>query len=666
MYPQFPTGSSFLNNTLYHNSVTLEPYLYKLVHNHHGLQIWKPLQKLGNTADLAPVYIVARGSHTIADWLLDAGIFLDYTTGLTTAKREFDTRLHYKIYDILHHVYSDDDMKNLPKVFIGHSLAGAEACRLFHYFEKTHEGADAHANSKCIMFNPYILVDDDYNDIIDDCKTSSTYRDKFITHMVDADVASALFSSHGFGQIHIWPKKYSLYNDGYYSDLTEWKTFLQSGASYLHTGNHSITNFAANPMPAEAMESLPTSLQNEIKTIGSKLKTFNIIDNEGNETQDQMFMVTQTPLQGGIRQPIEQFDFPHTGHPAHYFNVLISRNYTSDEINASVERMYDWSPTPDYPWANTRRKWFSPLYRITNQDLGDKHYCLLHRRSTTSDYLYYIGEAIQPLPTTNTYPTFHFVKMNNSGILSLPYDLLQDTRTQFKTNIASQTLQADHKDRMTWILDQRFGAPAENRPRRNTALSYTHANSFIDIFPLDETSQFKMEYISPNDSRTYQYVTADSDFPYGIDLVSYVEATWNGWGGIESLPDTATPSEMIYDLSYQGGDIWKITGTDTPTAGVFGKRFQPSYTNPLDQDCAGLSPLTDYGYVRFHDEGSGNTNNGTINAKIELMCVAADSYICESSSVPSGSNSSNGYYMYQELGTSSNASTFKFTKITSS
>lgn len=670
MYPKFPGGSSFLTNTLYTNSVGNTPYLYKLIHQNHDLQIWKPFHQNGSTPDLAPVLIVGRGSGSVADYLLDGQLFFDYTTGTTTAKRNFDHRLHNKIQDIQHVVYGDPSIATSPKYFIGHSLSGAYMSRAFHYFTKTASIPDTNAGNRCYMFNPYILIDDDYNDIIDDCKTDAAYKAQYITHMVDADVASCLFSSHGFGTINIWPKKYDLLTEGYFAYMGVFNEYIKQGFNYLHSGNHSIMNFASNVMVAEAMESVPKLQQNVLRSIGTKLHEWDITLDEATVTDSQLFLDSASGAPGGVQNMMTQFNYPSNDHPAQYFNVVVTSNYTEGEKEAGLEHLYDWSPTP-LDVVNTRRLWFSKAYRVTNVHYGDVHYCLFFQRSAIVHNEFYVGE-LSTIPSTNIYPTTEFVKMNNSHVLHLPFDLLTESRANLKALVA-QPWGADHRDRATWILQNQVST-RDNRPRRSTALDYYH--EYIHPIISTDTSvfaNFTLSTINTDNTRGsagYEFYLTQTYTAQtrGVELTSFVPSAWTGWT-IDT--DLNPPDEQVFKItntSY-GNHVVKIESTlPAASLGVFGQALDVN--NPLDDNTL-THPAHSYTWFQLTDaqpvfDATGTPINTTtqFTALLRAANKSGDTVyykFIESSS--SANNGTAGWYGSFNYSTKATASRIIFKKL---
>lgn len=177
-----------------------------------------------------PIYVIFRGTDNIWDVFKDLNLLFNYTTGeyydasgIQTLVSQIGNYLENQIFNS----YSEN------VVFLSHSLGSKIALNVMDGFKDTiHNNRIKHN----VMFNPYIVVDNVYENAL---SANNDYKSKFEAFIIDGDFASVIYKNHPIG---------ALYTFGNIVPEGSWIQEIQSltRQQYLNVANHSITAFTNN------------------------------------------------------------------------------------------------------------------------------------------------------------------------------------------------------------------------------------------------------------------------------------------------------------------------------------------------------------------------------------------------------------------------------------
>lgn len=225
------------------------------------------------TIDL-PIYVIFRGTDSIWDVFKDLNLLYNYTTGSHYDASGIQS-LVSSIGNYLETQIFNSYSENI--VFLSHSLGSKIALNVMDGFKDT-----IHINriKHNVMFNPFIVVDNIYENALD---ASNDYKSKFEAFIIDGDFASIIYKNHPIGALYTYG---NIVPEG--SWIQEIQTLTRQ--QYLNVQNHNLNAFtnSIDSFPQTTyVHYEPDALQD--KQISS-LRTFSLTGFDSTLTQEQIYL----------------------------------------------------------------------------------------------------------------------------------------------------------------------------------------------------------------------------------------------------------------------------------------------------------------------------------------------------------------------------------------
>lgn len=610
------------------------PVLFHNINGYEDMEIYVPYERETATGYNPNIYVVFKGSTNFWHFLLDAGLFADFTTITgenSYAYQTFERNYKLKIDFIKTRLFDNPQWSPYKKVFISHSLGAMYSTKIFHELYQTYP-TQLESN---ITFNPYLLPDDRYEAIVTESRTDATLKNKYTHYCSQYDPASAIFLNHGYGNVRIYDSKNTttyIGNESAFAAAVVAKTYLSSQ-------NHTIYQWSDQILPPQAMNSMVTENYDHVYS----LRTFTPlphIDSPADATSQTVseatyYMITmpmivdyaantRTHNPNGI---INYCDYPYDltidiNHK--YHNTVFKR---LDSHHAMFNKFL-WQGIPPEDEINPRRKWFSPVVEVVNQtqSYSDINYFLFYRVSITS-YIDYMVLQYEPPGR------FRYLGVSNLDIVKNPVEMHHldvDALQGIYHHLGVQP-----KNRLTFTMQT---AVDNSHARRTTTPVHSYTPVLSNLVDLTGTKSYKVKITSSvtvgsvtANHVVYQHKTYGAWYALDEGTTDANIANWAAvgvglelpWGGQMhySVPSN-TVDESIFDMVYDtNAGCFKLTATETTDAGIYdlGER-QGNFannaisTNPLD-DSTLTNSLTDNGYFIFEPSAI-NLYDKTISTKI--------------------------------------------------
>jgi hypothetical protein len=189
-----------------------------------------------------PIYVIFRGTNDIFDGFVDLDLFADYLGSfITSSEPQFSLYLQLKatMYTAIKNLAIANRTEKI--VFVSHSLGSRFAIDLFYdlYLEYAPGGVTTTTSDRLsanVMFNPYILTDYKYQDILDN--STNEFQILNFAHVVQGDPVCALYKNHHVGYMYLYQ---NLVSDG--DEAWTWNTNDLDWAGFLNRRNHNIDSY---------------------------------------------------------------------------------------------------------------------------------------------------------------------------------------------------------------------------------------------------------------------------------------------------------------------------------------------------------------------------------------------------------------------------------------
>ncbi len=245
-----------------------------------GLVIYTPINVNNvistNLYNDIPIYVIFRGTNSIWDIFKDVNLLYNYTTNDSLDMTNFNAKVSAISSYLVNQIFNSYS-ENV--VFISHSLGCKIALDVMHGFKGNTQYIDRIKHN--VMFNPFILIDDVYND----CLISPTdFQAKIESYIIDGDFASIIYKNHPIGFNNIF---------GNIVQESSWITEIQNltRPQYLNIANHSLNAFTNGVLitPATIHYEPIQSAERQI----ASLRTYSLTNYDEALTQENIYLMKE-------------------------------------------------------------------------------------------------------------------------------------------------------------------------------------------------------------------------------------------------------------------------------------------------------------------------------------------------------------------------------------
>jgi len=410
---------------MFHNNQIV---LYKRIDDktYTDLKIWCPITPLSN---LNPPIIIAFKGTEIGDptqALIDLSLFGNWALGISQYT-DFRTDLQNKITYIQNTVYTSGNAHydTRPKVFTAHFLGCAYATKSYHHFFVNYLSTTNHL----YQFNPYILIDSLYHDIVDLSRTNQQFKFSIDSFITATDPVSLSFKRNGYGTIYIYPDIFSGVSVIYDDDDTLKASILSTNplTAYTNHSNHTINLWTTHGRPLEFRETL-YELSLLTNTAIETNNQYNVVMSDESVQAKNLYLRLNEP------NLIQEVNYPERSSSQDKYQMIIDYAYNSGHIadNPFTEDFYSVNYQPANN-DNDRLRFFSPVYVVLNQIANSYNYFFFHKVDIrdTITYLnqFYISHINYFPPYSRTY-----YRVNYDGVINIPNQHLLISMEGLETN----------------------------------------------------------------------------------------------------------------------------------------------------------------------------------------------------------------------------------------